>query len=166
MEARRRVRAGDPDVSGRIFQLNRSGGGVPKLAIPEVAIGTLGLEGDVQKHTKFHGGPDRAVCVFSLEVIQALQAEGHPIYPGSTGENVTISGIEWAAIVPGSRFELGESVILEVTRYTEPCKQIAASFTETFRRIDQRNHAGWSRVYTRVLREGAVRVGEPARLAH
>lgn len=65
----------------------------------------------------------------------------------------------------GSRFDIGDSVVLEVTRYTEPCKQIAASFTKTFRRIDQRDHPGWSRVYTRVLREGVVRVGQPVRIA-
>lgn len=151
-------------MTGRIFQLNRSGGGVPKHALREVAIGPLGLEGDVQKHIKFHGGPERAVCVYSLELIQALQAEGHPIYPGSTGENVTVSGLDWAAVGPGSRFELGPDVIVEVTRFTEPCKQIAASFAGTFRRIDQTRHAGWSRVYARVIREGVVRVGQPARL--
>jgi MOSC domain-containing protein YiiM len=153
-------------VSGQIVQLNRSGGGVPKLPVDEVAIGPLGLEGDVQKHTKIHGGPDRAVCVYSLELIQALQAEGHRIYPGSTGENVTVSGIDWAAVVPGSRFELGPEVIVEVTRYTEPCKQIAASFVDrTFRRIDQLRQPGWSRVYTKVIRAGLVRVGQSARLA-
>lgn len=154
-------------MTGRIFQLNRSVGGVPKLPVREVSVGALGLEGDVQKHIKFHGGPDRAVCVYSLELIVALQAEGHPIYPGSTGENLTVSGIDWAAVVPGSRFELGEdaAVVLEVTRYTEPCKQIAASFTGTFRRIDQTRHAGWSRVYATVIRAGLVRVGQLARLA-
>lgn len=151
-------------MSGRVFQLNRSGGGVPKIPVREVAIGPLGLEGDSQKHTKFHGGPERAVCVYSLELIQALQAEGHPIYPGSAGENVTVSGIDWAAVVPGSRFELGAEVILEVTRYTEPCKQITAYFEGTFRRIDQLRNAGWSRVYTKVLRAGVVRIGQSARL--
>lgn len=152
-------------MSGRIFQINRSGGGVPKVPVREVAIGALGLEGDVQSHKKFHGGPDRAVCVYSLEVILALQAEGHPIYPGSVGENLTVSGLDWAAVVVGSRFEIEDGVVLEVTRYTEPCKQIAASFMKTFRRIDQRKHPGWSRVYTRVLRDGVVRVGRPVRIA-
>lgn len=148
-------------MTGRIFQLNRSGGGVPKLPVREIAIGPLGLEGDVQKHIKFHGGPERAVCLYSLELIQALQAEGHLIYPGATGENVTVSGIEWAAVVPGSRFELGPDVIVEVTRYTEPCKQIAGSFVDrTFRRIDQTRQAGWSRVYARVIRTGHVQVGQ------
>ena len=136
------------------------------MPVHEVAIGPLGLEGDVQKHTKIHGGPDRAVCVYSFEVIEALQAEGHSVYPGSTGENVTVSGIEWAAVVPGSRLELGPEVIVEVTRYAEPCKQIAALFVDrTFRRIDQVRRAGWSRVYTRVIRAGHVRVGQPALLA-
>ena len=74
-------------MSGRIFQLSASGGGVPKLPVREVRIGRLGLEGDVQKHTKIHGGPDRAVCLYALEVICALQAEGHPVYPGALGDN-------------------------------------------------------------------------------
>ena len=153
-------------MSGLVVQLSVSRGGVPKLPVLEVAIGPLGLDGDRQKHLKIHGGPDRAVCLYSLDLIQALQAEGHPLSPGSTGENVTVSGIDWAAVVPGARFELGSEVIVEVTRYTEPCKQIAASFVDrTFRRIDQLRQPGWSRVYARVIRAGLVGVGQPARLA-
>ncbi len=153
-------------MSGRIVQLSRSSGGVPKLSIDEVTIGLLGLEGDAHKHTKIHGGPDRAVCVYALEVIQALQAEGHPITPGSVGENVTVSGLVWTAVVPGARLELGDTVVLEVTRYTEPCKVITASFADgVFRRIDHDRHPGWSRVYTKVVREGVVRVGDPVRIA-
>lgn len=165
MEARRRRRAKVPAVSGRIFQLSRSSGGVPKLPIREVLIDRLGLEGDKHKHTRFHGGPDRAVCLWAVELIQALQAEGHPIYPGSTGENVTVSGLPWSTIDAGTHIELGDTVLLEVTRHTEPCKQITASFADGgFRRIDQRVHPGWSRVYARVLREGVVRVGQPVRV--
>jgi len=153
-------------VTGRIFQLNRSGGGVPKLPVREAVIDLFGLEGDVQKHTKVHGGPERAVCLYSLEVIQSLQAEGHPIYPGSCGENVTVSGLDWKIVEAGTRILLGESVILEVTRHTEPCKQIAASFVDgAFRRIDQRRHPGWSRVYTKVITGGTVRIGQTVRLA-
>mgnify|MGYP001310271906 CR=1 FL=1 len=36
-------------------------------------------------------GPSRRlVCLFSIEIIEALQKEGHPIFPGSTGENLSI----------------------------------------------------------------------------
>jgi MOSC domain-containing protein YiiM len=149
-------------MTARIFQLARSGGGVPKLAIPEAAAGELGLEGDRQKHTRFHGGPDRALCLFSLEVIQRFQAEGHPIYPGSTGENVTISGLSWAALTPGTRLALGDEVLVELTTPAEPCKQIAASFSDRrFRRLEAPGEARW---YTRVLRGGHLRVAMPVRV--
>jgi len=149
-------------MTGRIFQLARSQGGVPKLAIPEARVGELGIEGDVQKHTKFHGGPERALCLFALEVIQKLQAEGHPIYPGSAGENVTISGIDWAALAKGSRIQLGDEVIVELTRTTDPCKQIRASFIGgEFRRLDAPGETRW---YCRVLHGGLLRVAMPVRV--
>lgn len=149
----------------RIFQLSASPGGVPKLPLREGVVGPGGLSGDRQAHPKFHGGPDRALCLFSLEVILRLQAEGHPVYPGSTGENVTLSGLPWEELRPGARLALGEEVVVEVTSFTAPCKQIAGSFLGgSFKRISQKLHPGESRVYARVLRGGALRVGEAARL--
>ena len=73
-----------------IFQINISKGGVPKLAIREAMITVQGVEGDGHRDLKNHGGPDRAVCLYSLERILALQDEGHPIYPGAVGENITV----------------------------------------------------------------------------
>lgn len=149
---------------GRIASLNVSAGGVPKLPVAEARIGPLGMEGDRQAHPEVHGGPDRALCLFSAEVIERLQAEGHPIAPGSTGENVTVSGVAWEAMVPGSRWRLGEEVEIEVTRPTTPCKTIRGSFRGgDFNRIHHQLHPGESRVYARVLRGGVVRVGDAVR---
>lgn len=148
-------------MSARIIQLNTSPGGVPKLPIPEAACTTLGLAGDVQKHTKIHGGPERALCLYSVEVIAALRAEGHPIEPGACGENVDVTGLDWTTLEAGQRLALGDEVIIQLTRPTEPCKQIAAAFTDRqFRRIDHARHPGWSRWYARVEREGILRVGQ------
>lgn len=149
-------------MTGTIVQLSISAGGVPKRAVPTARVTTLGMMGDVQKHTKIHGGPDRALCLFALEVIERLQREGHPITPGSAGENVTIQGLDWAALGAGSRLQLGDDVELEITGLADPCKQIAASFRGgDFRRITA---AGDSRLYARVLREGIVRVGDRVRV--
>ncbi|MFQ5992463.1 MAG: MOSC domain-containing protein, partial [Nitrospiraceae bacterium] len=94
------------------------------------------------------------------EVIEALRAEGHPIGPGSTGENVTLSGVDWSRIMPGTRLQVGDSVRLEVVSYTAPCEHNARWFLEgDFSRISQKKHPGWSRVYARVLAEGAVKQG-------
>ena len=51
------------------------------------------------------GGPLAALCLYSLEVIQALQAEGHSIFPGSVGENITLSHLDWSRVTPGVRLD-------------------------------------------------------------
>lgn len=150
--------------SGLLFSINCSAGGVPKLPMPEALVTTYGLFGDSQADTRHHGGPDRAVCIFSLERIRALQEEGHPIGTGTTGENLTISGLDWDLVTPGSRIELG-CAILEVTNYTTPCRTIRESFMDQkFMRMSHLHYPGWSRVYARVIREGVVRTGDQVTL--
>jgi MOSC domain-containing protein YiiM len=152
-------------MDGRIFQLNRSGGGVPKLAVREALLTEAGLEGDRQRALRFHGGPLRALCLYSLERILELQSEGHPVFPGSVGENVTVNGLEWGRLVPGARLALGGEALIELTSYTAPCKVIAGSFVNReFKRISQKAHPGDSRLYARVLRGGRLAVGDAVRV--
>ena len=133
-------------MSGRIVQISVSPGGVPKTAVPAARVGELGLEGDVHRDREHHGGPERAVCLYALELIRALRAEGH-------------------AVVPGARLALGDEVLLEVTRYTSPCTGITAAFRDgAYARVSQKRHPGWSRVYTRVLTPGVIRRGDAVRL--
>ncbi len=149
----------------RVAQINVSGGGVPKRAIARAVVGPLGIESDRQANTEHHGGPERALCLFSLERIEALQAEGHPIAPGDVGENITIAGLEWDAVDPGRRLRLGETVLVEITRYTQPCTKIRASFADgDSNRINQKTHPGWSRTYARVLAGGPLRPGDSVEL--
>ena len=153
-----------PQGHGRIAQLSVSPGGVPKLPVLEARVTRLGLEGDAHRY-EHHGGPERAVCLFSLEMIDALALEGHTIEPGTIGENVTVEGIDWSLVTPGVQFRLGDEVVLEVTRYTSPCYKIAPVFLGgEYSRVSQKRNPGWSRVYTRVLIEGALRTGDPVRL--
>ena len=112
-----------------------------------------------------HGGPGRALCLYSLEAIAALRAEGHPIEPGSTGENLTVAGIEWLAVCPGAKLKVGTEVELEVVKFTTPCRTIAGSFRDGgFARILEDQHPGWSRVYARVLAVGTIREGDSVSL--
>jgi MOSC domain-containing protein YiiM len=151
--------------SGRIFQLNVSEGGVPKRAVREALLTATGLEGDRQRDLRHHGGPERAICLYSLEHILELQAEGHPIFPGSTGENVTLAGLDLRRIAPGARLALGEEVVVEISGHAAPCRVIAGSFLRgEFKRISQKVRPGDSRLYARVIRTGALAVGQEARL--
>lgn len=149
-------------MTARIFHLAISDGGAPKNAIREGVVGETGIAGDRQKHTKIHGGPMRALCLYSLELIQKLQAEGHPIYPGSAGENVTISGLDWSALRAGTRLALGDEVEVELTWVSEPCKNISESFIgRQFKRLEEPGEMRW---YCKILRPGTLRIAQPVRV--
>ncbi len=145
---------------GRVESVNTSRGGVPKRQVFEAFVSEAGVSGDAHAHPESHGGPDRAVVLYSLEIIRALQSEGHPIGPGTTGENLTVSGLDWGSIVPGTRLRAG-SAVLEISKYTTPCRLIAGSFVDgSFTRIGQAQHPGWSRLCARVIEPGLVQPGD------
>jgi MOSC domain-containing protein YiiM len=149
-------------MTGRIVQISVSPGGVPKRAVQSARVTPLGLEGDGHRNRELHGGSDRALCLFALERIDALRAEGHPIAPGALGENLTVAGLDWDAVTPGDRFRLGDAVVVEITRFTSPCQNIRLAFEAgDYARVSQKRHPGWSRVYARVLAPGLLRAGDP-----
>jgi MOSC domain-containing protein YiiM len=145
---------------GQVTGLQRSAGGVPKLPVERAIVRATGMEGDRQRDRRFHGGPDRALCLYSQDLLDALLAEGHPVSPGALGENVTIFGLPWDEVRPGARLRIGE-VEVEVTAFTAPCRKIAGGFVDGgFTRVGQKVNPGWSRVYVRVLSEGVIAVGD------
>lgn len=145
--------------TGKLISINTSGGGVPKQPVLEATVSELGVADDA--HTDWnHGGLNRAICIYSLELIKMLRAEGHPIDIGTAGENFTVEGVDWSPMVPGLRVGVGPQVRLEITSFTTPCKTIAWSFTGgRFTRISQKLFPGWSRVYARVTAPGQVETG-------
>ena len=152
-------------MSAVIHQINASRGGVPKLPLPSADVGPRGITVDVQRDKRAHGSPDQALCLFALEVIERLQAEGNPISPGSTGENITVSGLDWTTVRPGARIRLGDDVLIEITDYAGPCKTITRSFADTdFNRINHALHPDESRVYAKVIAPGTIRPADRVEL--
>ena len=90
-----------PHVIGSVIALHRSGGGVPKDPVTEVEVSWSGVVGDVQADRRHHGRPFQALCLWSADVIDALVAEGHPVYPGAAGENITVEGVRVGHAAPG-----------------------------------------------------------------
>lgn len=149
-------------ATGHVSQINvNPRGGVPKHAVPSAEVTAQGVVGDKQRDRRFHGGPQRAVSLYSAERIAALRAEGHPIAAGTAGENLTVAGLDWAALRVGDRLLVGEWVELEITGYASPCSNIEGSFNGgVFKRISEKLHPGWSRLYARVISEGVVQAGD------
>jgi MOSC domain-containing protein YiiM len=105
------------------------------------------------------------VTLFSEDLIRALQAEGHPIRAGAIGENLTVGGLDWTLLAPGVRLRVGGEVLLEITKYAEPCEKVAGAFAGgDFLRVSETRHPGWSRVCARVLEGGRVRVNDVVRV--
>jgi len=147
--------------TGTIVQVSVSRGGVPKLPVGEATVTPLGIDGDGHDHPDIHGGSERALCIYALERIEALAAEGHDIAPGHTGENITTRGLDWDRIVPGLRLRLGPEVEVEITRFTTPCKTNARWFKGgDFNRMHHNLFPGWSRAYARIITTGVVRPGD------
>jgi MOSC domain-containing protein YiiM len=146
--------------TGTVVQINRSRGGVPKLAVEQVAVTPGGLDGDRQANRRHHGRPWQAVCLWSAEVVEGLQREGHPITFGSAGENLTLRGLDWSALTPGLRLLAGTAV-LQITSYAIPCVKNRQWFDDgDFRRMSHEVRPGQSRLYASVVTAGEVATGD------
>lgn len=148
-----------PAAAGRVERLSVSGGGVPKLAVDRVEVDHGGIVGDRQATRRHHGSPFQALCIWNVESIDELVLQGHPIGYGSAGENVTVAGLDWATMRPGTRLRIG-TVLCEISSYAQPCKQNARWFSDgDFTRIHESN-GPWSRIYATVLEPGEIVTGD------
>lgn len=157
----KRMRASRSEtVTGVVAALHSSKGGVPKGAVMTASVGLRGLDGDRQATRLHHGRPWQALCLWSLETITRLKAEGHPIAPGFAGENILTSGIDWAEAKPGTLLRIG-SMVAEITVAALPCKKNADWFVDgNFNRMHHERKAGVSRMYAAVLEPGTVTQGD------
>ena len=155
---------------GQIASVNVSHpGGVPKRPIDRTIITTRGLIGDGQRTKEpVHGGPEKAVCLYGVEQIRRVNADGHHLYPGAIGENLTVSGLDLGGLTSGDRLRIGDPAtgpIIQLSDPAAPCKNIAGSFEDwRIARVSHKVRPEDSRWYARVLREGPVVSGDPIEL--
>ena len=124
-----------------------------------VPVGPTGLDGDVQADPSVHGGPDRAVYVYSADDYAWWTGElGHPLAHGEFGENLTVTGLGGEAVRVGDRIRAGE-VLLEVTTPREPCFKLGIRMGDP-QFVVQFRDAGRTGFYTRVVETGTVAAGD------
>jgi MOSC domain-containing protein YiiM len=157
-----RIGAALSPAEATIDSVNVSSGGLPKLPVHSASVDAGGLESDRQADRKHHGRPFQAVCLWSTEAIAALAAEGHPIEAGRAGENLTLSGVDWPRLRPGTRLLAG-TALLELSYPATPCQKQARWFGDgEVSRLSHDEHREWARWYAWVRRPGRVRPGDPA----
>jgi MOSC domain-containing protein YiiM len=154
---------------GVLRQVNRSGGGLPKLPLPgPITVNAEGVEGDWQLNRRYHGGPFKAVLMIANEVIEDLASRGYPVYPGALGENFTVSGIDPANWRRGQQYRVGEDLVIELTTLRQPCNTLYPLGRNIGKELyDARCKAGdftsphWAKggFYARVVHPGIVSEG-------
>jgi MOSC domain-containing protein YiiM len=126
------------------------------------AVGVLGLEGDEQADLVNHGGPDKALLVYSVENLARWRDVLGDVHPGGFGENLSVSGLDETIACIGDRYRIGESVV-EVSQPRQPCWKL----DRRWRRRDLSARviaSGWSGWYVRVLEPGTMGAGDAVEL--
>jgi MOSC domain-containing protein YiiM len=147
---------------GRIVQLSTSPGGIPKRPLPSAVLTPRGLEGDDWAHPKYHGGPEQALLLIGMEIIEELRGLGYPVFPGALGENLTTEGLDYRTLAAGQRYRAGQHGEIELTKLREPCRTLdvyngaGRERLQKLLKVDARG--GW---YARVLRGGTLFPGDP-----
>ncbi|MBK6503440.1 MAG: MOSC domain-containing protein [Candidatus Microthrix sp.] len=160
--ARLRHRLGDvvQPVTGLVSSLHASEGGVPKPSIPHADIDAGGVAGDTQAARQYHGRPWQDLCLWSVEVVDAWAAEGHPIFPGAAGENLSIGGLDWSQLRSGLIVEIG-SMTARISAPAVPCAKNSRWFSDRDHlRLGHDVSPGRARWYAGVLTPGRIHPGD------
>jgi MOSC domain-containing protein YiiM len=148
---------------GKPRQVGTKGGtsGIYKEPVGgSVHIGPLGLDSDAVVDTKHHGGVDQAVYIYGTPDYDWWSRElGHPLAPGTFGENLTITDLISAEFNIGDRLQVG-SALLEVTSPRIPCSTLAWRMGDQqfIQRFTAAERFG---LYCRVLAPAPVQSGDP-----
>lgn len=128
-----------------------------------VWLGRLNFAGDEQADLKHHGGPDKAVCVYSAVHYPQWESElGLDLGPGSFGENLTVAGLMEENVCIGDIWEIGDAKV-QVSQPRQPCWKLSRWWNMEGLAV-RVQETGWTGWYLRVIAEGNVEAGASIRL--
>lgn len=124
-----------------------------------VSVGKENVSGDAQANRKYHGGPDKAVCVYCAEHYPVWRAErGIEMPYGAFGENLTIEGLTEETLCVGDMLTVGTAQ-LQISQPRIPCANLQKRWN--WRELPARvQETGWSGFYCRVLQTGDLTAGD------
>jgi MOSC domain-containing protein YiiM len=131
--------------------------GVRKENINQGVLKTeYGLIGDAHADSGWH----RQVSLLAMESIQKMRDMGYEVGPGDFAENITCQGIEVSSLPIGTRVNVGEKVVLEISQIGKECHVGCAIFKQTGKCIMPKEG-----VFARVIQGGEVKTGDIIKVA-
>jgi MOSC domain-containing protein YiiM len=140
------------EAAGTIVSVNVSEKtGVKKCNVGNcLAVVGHGLEGDA------HAGEwHRQISLLAVESIDKMRLKGLDVWPGDFAENLTTQGIELVSLPVGTRLDVGDAVILEVTQIGKECHKPCAIYYEAGGCVMPKEG-----IFTRVIEGGDIAVGD------
>ncbi len=125
-----------------------------------VRLASENLAGDGQADLKVHGGPDKAVCVYSVHHYPAWREELGVAEsgPGWFGENFSVEGQTETQVAIGDTFKIGTAVV-QISQPRAPCWKLGRRWN----RLDMPKlvvHSGRTGWYLRVIETGHIESGD------
>ncbi|MEI7986000.1 MAG: MOSC domain-containing protein [Armatimonadota bacterium] len=138
--------------------------GIYKFGIDgPVYLSETNLEGDGQADLVHHGGPDRAVLLYSAEHYLAWENRfARPLSYGSFGENFTVSIADEKTVCIGDIW-VAQDIEIEVSQPRLPCFKLARRLNMPGLNLEvvKNRKGGW---YARTLKQGSVEAGQTLKL--
>lgn len=129
--------------------------GIWKEPATELWVRSARIDGDDVANPKYHGGPDRVVCLYPHEHYGYWEKElGQPLSQSAFGENLTVSGMREDQVCIGDVYQIGDAV-LQVSQGRYPCATINKRNNNTLllKKIIETGYTGY---FFRVLQEGKI----------
>jgi len=123
--------------------------GIRKTAIAEGLLEEgCGLVGDAHADCRTH----RQVSLLALESINKMRNLGFKLSPGDFAENITTLGIDISSLPVGTRLQVGDKVVLEISQIGKECHTACAIRRQVGKCIMPEEG-----VFTRVIKGGVVK---------
>lgn len=126
--------------------------GMRKKNIGEgVLIENLGLQDDAHADNNTH----RQVSLLAMESIKKMQDMGLKVSEGDFAENITTESIDLLSLPVGSKIQLGDKALLEITQHGKVCHAPCAIYRQAGTCIMPKEG-----IFAKVVHGGNIKVGD------
>jgi MOSC domain-containing protein YiiM len=152
---------------GKLVSVQLSGPGVVvsvNLSVRKTVRKTRGERGTLIFDRGFEGDAHagdwhRQVSLLGQESIAQMVAKGLNVGPGDFAENITTTGIDLLALLVGSKIEIGDAAVLEISQIGKVCHTKCAIYYQAGDCVMPRDG-----LFAVVRKAGDVRVGDAVRV--
>lgn len=110
----------------------------------------------------------RQVHLLQAELLEELSLRGFRVFAGDIGENILTRGVDLLGLGTGTRLQIGDAAVVEVTGLRNPCSQLDRFKRGLMKAVLDRDAGGHlvrkAGVMGIVLTGGDVRPGDPVRV--